>query len=201
MHANRELYEFAGVLLRKRNAAHLLPFSRAEIRRAGRQRIFSRDPASRLHIPAEQGALAKKGEEVPEAKMIARGNRVDRWERRDSFFHEGNFKLAAGRWSRDCVLHVEEPRTAEHAQSEPMRSFASGRVKDYLSESKACREPGIGLLILPRVVYIPILAPSKGSRLWPRGSGSKKATILPGIALAHKRRFIKRLLLEAMTHA
>lgn len=83
-------------------------------------------------LPDTRRRTCQKGRRGPE--MIARSDRARRWERQ-VFPSRKVISTLAGRWSRDCVLHVEEPRSELKAN----RSSTSGRVKDHLSESWCCR--------------------------------------------------------------
>lgn len=85
-----------------------------------------------------KGVLAKKGAEVSEggrAEMIARGNRARRWEppvfpsrKVISSWRVGGHAIASYTWKS----------RGRRSELKANRSSASGRVKDYLSESRCC---------------------------------------------------------------
>lgn len=95
-------------------------------------------------------------------------------------FQEGNFKLA-GRWSRDCVLHVEEPRLRSELKAN------RAKLKTTCPKAGVVESLSLDLEVFPSPKNPPI--------------GPEISRVSPRIVLAHKEAVYQRLLLEAVTHS
>lgn len=130
--------------------------------------------------------------------MIARGNRARRWEppvfpsrKVISSWRVGGHAIASYMWKS----------RGRRSELKANRSSASGRVKDYLSESRCCgRESSArpwSSLPVKKSAHRPRAIGEGPSEI---EGGRRKPRVSPRIALAHKEDVYQRLLLETVTH-
>lgn len=148
-----------------------------------------------------QRRTCQKGRRGPEGEgggteMIARGNRARRWEpplfpsrKVISSWRVGGHAIASYTWKS----------RGRRSELKANRSSASGRVKDYLSESWCCgRESSArpwSSLPVKKSAHRP-RAIGEGPEI---KGGRGRPRVSPRIALAHKEA-VYQLLLEAVTH-